>query len=59
MVKCFTDEEKEEFVDYIMTPVQKEIPGDLINTDNLRFTDKMSDQELEDLIEEISKHLGN
>jgi hypothetical protein len=58
MVKCFTDEEKEEFTDYILTPVQKEMPGDLINTDDLKFTDKMSEEELEELIYEISKHLG-
>lgn len=59
MVKCFTDEEKEEFVDYILTPVQKEMPEDLINTDDLKVTDKMSEEELEELIYEISKHLGN
>ena len=58
MVKCFTDEEKLEFSDYIMTPVQQELPEDLINTDDLKFTDKMSDEELENLIEEISKHVG-
>jgi hypothetical protein len=59
MVKHFTDEEKLEFADYILTPVQKEMPGDLINTDDLKFTDKMSEEELEELIYEISKHLGN
>ena len=58
MVKCFTNEEKEEFTDYILTPVQKEMPGDLINTDDLKFTDKMYDEELENLIDEISKHVG-
>jgi hypothetical protein len=58
MVKCFTDDEKLEFADYIMIPVQQELPGDLINTDDLKFTDKMSDDELENLIEEISKHVG-
>jgi hypothetical protein len=58
MVKYFTDEEKEEFADYILTPVQKEMPGDLINIDDLKVTDKMSDEELENLIEEISKHFG-
>jgi hypothetical protein len=41
-----------------MTPVQQELPGDLINTDDLKVTDKMSDEELENLIEEISKHFG-
>lgn len=59
MVKHFTDEEKLEFADYILTPVQKEMPGDLINTDDLKFTDKMSEDELEELIYQISKHLGN
>lgn len=59
MVKYFTNEEKLEFADYILTPVQKEMPDDLINTDDLKFTDKMSEEELEDLIYEISKHLGN
>ena len=58
MVKCFTDEEKQEFADYILTPVQKEISEEFINTDDLKFTDKMSDEELEKLIEEISKHVG-
>ena len=58
MVKCFTDEEKQEFSDYILTPVQKELPEDLINTDSFKVTDKMSDEELENLIEEISKHVG-
>ena len=58
MVKCFTDEEKEEFVDYILTPVQKEISEEFINTDDFKFTDKMSEEELENLIEEISKHVG-
>jgi len=58
MVKCFTDEEKEEFTDYILTPVQQELPGDLIDTDSFKVTDKMSEEELENLIEEISKHVG-
>lgn len=58
MVKCFTDEEKLEFVDYILTPVQQELPGDLIDSDILKVTDKMSEEELENLIEEISKHVG-
>jgi len=58
MVKCFTDEEKEEFSDYIITPVQQEMPGDLVNADDLKVTDKMSEEELEDLIIEISKHVG-
>lgn len=58
MVKCFTDEEKEEFSNYIITPVQQEMPEDLINTDGLKVTDKMTEEELEDLIIEISKHIG-
>jgi hypothetical protein len=58
MVKCFTDEEIEEFSDYIITPVQQEMPGDLVNTDDLKVTDKMSEEELEELIYEISKHIG-
>lgn len=58
MVKCFTDEEKSEFSDYILTPVQKEISEEFINTDDFKFTDKMSEEELEELIYEISKHVG-
>jgi hypothetical protein len=58
MVKCFTDEEKLEFTDYILTPVQQELPEDLIDIDSLKVTDKMSEEELESLIEEISKHVG-
>lgn len=59
MVKCFTDDEKEEFVDYILTPVQSEISdGSFINSDDLKFTDKMSEEELEELIYQISKHIG-
>jgi len=58
MVKCFTDEEKLEFTDYILTPVQQELPSDLIDTNSFKVTDKMSEEELENLIEEISKHVG-
>jgi hypothetical protein len=58
MVKCFTDDEKLEFTDYIITPVQKEISEEFINTDDLKFSDKISDEELENLIEEISKYVG-
>lgn len=57
MVKCFTDKEKLEFADYILTPVQQELPEDLVNFDYLKATDKMSEEELENLIEEISKHV--
>ena len=56
MVKNFTDDEKEEFSDYVITPVQKELPEDLVNFDYLKATDKMSEEELEYLIEEISKN---
>jgi uncharacterized protein (DUF433 family) len=58
MVKCFTDDEKLEFVDYIVNPVQKEISEEFIITDYLNFSNKISDEELENLIEEISKHVG-
>jgi hypothetical protein len=59
MVKNFTDEEKEEFSDYIITPVQPELNDDpFVNSDDLKFTDKMSDEDLEELILEISKHIG-
>ena len=58
IVKLFTDDEKEEFSDYIITPVQQEISGDLINSDDFKVTDKMTEEELEDLINEISKHIG-
>ena len=59
MVKCFTDEEKEEFSDYILTPVQKEITDEsFIDSSDFKFIDKMTDEELEDLINEISKHIG-
>jgi hypothetical protein len=34
------------------------MPGDLVNTDDLKVTDKMSEEELEELIYEISKHIG-
>ena len=58
IVKLFTDDEKEEFSDYIITPVKQEIYGDLINSDDFKVTDKMTEEELEDLINEISKHIG-
>lgn len=58
LVKYFTDEETLEFSDYILTPVQQELTGDLIDIDSLKVTDKMSEEELEKLIEEISKHVG-
>jgi hypothetical protein len=58
MVKYFTDDEKLEFANYILTPSKIEITEDFINTDNLKISDKMSDEELEDLIDKISKHVG-
>jgi hypothetical protein len=58
IVKLFTDDEKEEFSDYIILPVQQEISGDLINSDDFKVTGKMTEEELEDLINEISKHIG-
>ena len=58
IVKNFSDSEKLEFTDYIITPVQKEISEEFINTDDLKFSDKMNEEELENLIEEISKNLG-
>jgi hypothetical protein len=58
MVKYFTDDEKLEFANYILTPSKIEITEDFINTDNLKISDKMSDEELENLIDKISKHVG-
>ena len=58
IVKLFTDEEKEEFSDYIIIPVQKELSGKLIKIDDFGVVDKMSEEELEDLINKISKHMG-
>ena len=59
MVKKFSDDEKEEFSNYIITPVQKELSDEpFIDSSDFKFSDKMSDEELEDLINEISKHIG-
>jgi hypothetical protein len=59
MVKNFTDDEKEEFLDYILTPVQSEIKDEsFIDSSNFKFIEKMTNEELEDLINEISKHIG-
>ena len=57
LVKSFTDDEKIEFSNYIVKPIQKEIDKDFINNEDLNFINKMSEEELEDLIYEISKHL--
>lgn len=57
MVKCFTDEEKEEFSGYIMYEQQEEIQGDFIDKSQFDFVKNMTDEELESLIEEINKQL--
>ncbi len=57
MVKCFTDEEKEEFVNYILYNVSEEVEGDFIDKSQFEFVKNMSDEELESLIEEINKKL--
>ena len=58
MVKSFTDEEKEEFSDYIVIPENLEVEGDFIDKSQFDFVSKMSQEELEDLIEEVNKHLS-
>jgi hypothetical protein len=58
MVKEFSDDEKEEFSNYIIVPENSEIEGDFIDKSQFEFVKKMSDEELEDLIEEINKHLS-
>jgi len=58
MVKYFTDDQKLEFANYILTPSKIEITEDFMNTDNFKISDKMSDEELENLIDKISKHVG-
>jgi hypothetical protein len=58
MVKYFTDDQKLEFANYILTPSKIEITEDFMNTDNFKVSDKMSDEELENLIDKISKHVG-
>jgi hypothetical protein len=58
MVKYFTDDEKLEFANYILTPSKIEITEDFINTDNFKISDKMSDKELENLIDKISNNVG-
>ena len=57
LVKSFTDDEKIEFSNYIVKPIQKEIDKDFINNEDLNFINKMSEEDLEELIYEISKHL--
>jgi len=58
MVKCFTDEEKIEFVEYINIPENSGVEGDFIDNSQFEFVKNMSDEELENLIEEINKHLS-
>jgi hypothetical protein len=58
MVKYITDDEKLEFANYILTPSKIEITEDFINTDNFKISDKMSDEELENLIYKISNNVG-
>ena len=58
MVKCFTDEEKEEFSNYLIIPESVE-SGEFIDNSQFEFVKNMTDEELEKLIEEINKQLGN
>lgn len=51
MVKEFNDEEKIEFQDFIVIPVSQVPDGDLV--DSSQFVSKMSQEEIEDLIEQI------
>ncbi len=53
MVKEFTDEEKLEFQDFILTPVSQVPEGNLV--DSSQFVSKMSQEEIEDLIEQINR----
>ncbi len=57
MVKHFTDEEKEEFIDYVIIPTSEVPDGEFIDSSQFGFVEKMSQEELEQLIEEINKHL--
>lgn len=57
LVKCFTDEEKSEFSEYIITPSQTIPDGDFVDSSQFTFLDKMTSEELENLIEEINKKL--
>ena len=57
MIKHFTDEEKEEFIDYVIIPTSEVPDGEFIDSSQFGFVEKMSQEELEQLIEEINKHL--
>lgn len=57
MVKCFTEEEKQEFSDYIVTPDSNVGSGDFIDNSQFEFVKNMSNDELEELIDQINKHL--
>lgn len=53
MVKEFNDDEKLEFQDFILTPVSQVPEGNLV--DSSQFVSKMSQEEIEDLIEQINR----
>ena len=53
MVKEFTDDEIAEFADYIITPVSTVAEGDLVDTS--QFVPQMTQEEIEELIENIRK----
>ena len=53
MVKEFTDDEIVEFADYIITPVSTVPEGDLVDTS--QFVPQMTQEEIEELIENIRK----
>lgn len=57
IVKCFSEEETIEFKDYITIP-EREPVGDFIDNSQFEFVSKMTTEELEQLIEEVNKHLG-
>ncbi len=59
MVKDFTDEEKSEFSDYIVIPDGVVAEEPFVSTDGLGFLDRMSDEELEDLIIKINKSIND
>ena len=58
IVKQFSDEEKQEFADYIVIPVEQEMnENPLVSPDVFKFSDKLSPEELEDLIIQIQNAL--
>lgn len=58
IVKNFTDEEKLEFSDYIVIPENVDFDEPLVSDSDLGFLDKMTDEELEDLIIRINKSIN-